>query len=160
LPIGRGRTVNLQNRVVDFLVGGWGLSGILTLQSGPTLGWGNYIYYGGPLNLNPHQPNGLAFDTTQFNTVSAQQLADNVRTFDNQFNNLRRDMTKQLDATLSKSFKFTEKRYVQFRVEAFNMTNRVTFGNPQTAPTNSAFGTIGSQANTPRRIESGLRLVW
>jgi hypothetical protein len=160
LPIGRGRTVNLQNRVLDFLVGGWGLSGILTLQSGPTLSWGDYIYYGGPLNLNPHQPNGLAFDITQFNTVAAQQLADNIRTFDNQFNNLRRDMTKQLDGTLSKSFKFTEKRYVQFRLEAFNLTNRVTFGNPQTAPTNAAFGTIGSQANTPRRIESGLRLVW
>ena len=160
LPIGRGRKFNLQNRVADFLVGGWGLSGILTLQSGPTLSWGNYIYYGGPLNLTPHQPNGVVFDTTQFNTITAQQLADNIRTFDNQFNSLRRDMTKQLDGTLSKSFKFTEKRYVQFRLEAFNLTNRVTFGNPQTNPTNAAFGTIGSQANTPRRIESGLRLVW
>jgi hypothetical protein len=160
LPIGRGRKVNLQNRVVDFLVGGWGLSGILTLQAGPMLTWGNYIYYGGPVNLNSHQPNGLAFDTAQFNMVSAQQLVDNIRTFDNQFNNLRRDMVKQLDATLSKSFKFAEKRYVQFRVEAFNMTNRVTFGGPQTNPTNSAFGTISSQANTPRRVESGLRLVW
>jgi hypothetical protein len=27
-------------------------------------------------------------------------------------------------------------------------------------PTNAAFGTISSQANTPRRVESGLRLVW
>jgi hypothetical protein len=160
LPIGRGQKINLQNRLVDFLAGGWQISGILTLQSGPTLSWGNYIYFGGPLNLNPHQPDGLAFDTTQFVTATASQLADNIRTFDNQFNTLRRDMTKQMDATFSKSFKFTEKRYIQFRVEAFNMTNRVTFGNPQTAPTNSAFGTIGSQANTPRRIESGLRLVW
>jgi hypothetical protein len=160
LPIGRGRKVNLQARWLDFLVGGWGLSGILTLQSGPTLGWGNYIYYGGPLNLQPHQPNGLAFDITRFNTVTAQQLVDNVRTFDNQFNNLRRDMVKQLDGTLSKSFKVSEKRYLQFRFEAFNATNRVTFGAPQTNPTNAAFGTIGSQANTPRRVESGLRLVW
>jgi hypothetical protein len=160
LPIGRGLKVNLQNRLIDSLVGGWQISGILTLQSGPTLGWGNYIYFGGPLNLNPHQPDGLAFDTTQFVTPIAAQLADNVRTFDQQFNNLRRDMTKQLDATLSKSFKFAEKRYIQFRVEAFNLTNRVTFGNPQTSPTNSAFGKIGAQANTPRRIESGLRLVW
>ena len=160
LPIGRGRKVDLQNRMVDFLVGGWGISGIVTLQSGPMLSWGNYIYFGGPLALTPHQPDGLAFDTTRFNTVTAQQLVDNVRTFDNQFNNLRRDMVKQLDATLSKSFKFAEKRYFQFRLEAFNLTNRVTFGAPQTAPTNSAFGTIGSQANTPRRVEAGLRLVW
>jgi hypothetical protein len=160
LPIGRGRRVNIQNRVGDFLVGGWGLSGILTLQSGPTLGWGNYIYYGGPLNLNVHQPDGLAFDITRFNTITAQQLVDNIRTFDQQFNNLRRDPVKQFDATLSKSFRFAEKRYIQFRVEAFNLTNRVTFGGPQTNPTNAAFGTISSQANTPRRVESGLRLVW
>ena len=160
LPIGRGLRVNLQNRVLDSFVGGWQISGILTLQSGPTLGWGNYIYFGGPLNLNPHQPDGLAFDTTQFVTPTNLQLSDNLRTFDNQFNNLRRDMVKQLDTTLSKSFRLTEKRYIQFRIEAFNVTNRVTFGSPQTNPTNAFFGTITSQANTPRRIESGLRLVW
>jgi hypothetical protein len=160
LPIGRGRWMNLQSRWMDSLVGGWGISGILTLQSGPTLSWGNYIYYGGPLNLNPHQPDGYAFDITQFNTISNQQLGSNIRTFDNQFNNLRRDMVKQLDASLTKNFGFGERRYVQVRFEAFNLTNRVTFGNPQTNPTNSAFGTIGSQANTPRRIESALRLVF
>ena len=92
--------------------------------------------------------------------MTAQQLVDNVRTFDNQFNNLRRDRVKNLDGTLSKSFKFAEKKYVQFRFEAFNLTNRVGFGGPQTNPANAAFGTIGSQANTPRRVESGLRLVW
>jgi hypothetical protein len=160
LPIGRGRGLSLQNRVADILVGGWALSGILTLQSGPTLSWGNYIYYGGPLSLDPHQPDGLVFDVTRFNTISAQQLVDNVRTFDNQFNNLRRDMVKQLDGTFSKSFKFAERRYIQVRFEAFNLTNRVTFGGPQTNPTNAAFGTISSQANTPRRVETGLRLVW
>ena len=160
LPIGRGRRVSLQSRVMDSLVGGWGLSGILTLQSGPLLTWGNYIYNGGPLNLQPHQPDGLAFDTSRFNTLSAQQLSGNIQTFDNQFNNLRRDQVKQLDMTMSKSFYFAERKYVQIRFEAFNITNRVTFGVPNTAPTNLAFGTISTQANTPRRIETGLRLVW
>jgi len=51
-------------------------------------------------------------------------------------------------------------RPVQIRFEAFNATNRVTFGGPNTTPTNAAFGTISSQANTPRRIETGLKLVW
>jgi hypothetical protein len=40
------------------------------------------------------------------------------------------------------------------------VTNRVTFGAPNTTPTNAAFGQIGTQANTPRRIETGLKLVW
>jgi hypothetical protein len=78
-----------------------GAQKVLTLQEGPVLSWGNYIYYGGPLNLQRHQPDGLAFDITRFNTVAAQQLVDNVRYFDNQFNNLRRDRVKQLDGTLS-----------------------------------------------------------
>jgi hypothetical protein len=160
LPIGRGRLLNLQSRWMDSLVGGWGLSGILTLQAGPMLGWGNYIYYGGPLNLQPHQPNGLAFDITRFNTISAQQLANNIRTFDNQFNNLRRDMVNQLDMSMTKNFAFAEKKYVQIRFEAFNLPNRVTFGAPNTTATNPAFGTIATQANTPRRIETAVRLVW
>jgi hypothetical protein len=161
LPIGRGRRINLQNRLVDSLVGGWGLSEILTLQSGPVLTWGDYIYFGGPLNLQPNQPNGLSFNTNQFDTITSHQLASDIRTFDNQFNNLRRDPTKQLDMTLNKKFTLGEKgRYLQVRFEAFNLTNHVTFGAPNTAPTNAAFGQISTQANTPRRIETGLRLVW
>jgi hypothetical protein len=160
LPIGRGRKLNLQNRLVDSLVGGWQTSGVLTLQSGPVLTWGDYIYYGGPVGLNAHQPNGLAFNTSQFNTVTAQQLADNIQTFDLQYNNLRRDPSKQVDTSLDKNFRFGERRYLQVRFEAYNLTNHVTFGAPNTAPTNAAFGTIGSQANTPRRLETALRLVW
>jgi hypothetical protein len=126
------------------------------------LTWGDYIYYGGPLNLQPHQPNGLAFDINQFNTVTAQQRASDIRTFDNQFNNLRRDPVKQLDVTMTKNFAFSEsgRKYAQIRFEAFNATNRVTVGAPNTTPTNAAFGTIAAQANTPRRIETGLKLVW
>jgi hypothetical protein len=160
LPIGRGRALNLQNRWLDGLVGGWGLSGILTLQSGPVLNWGDYIYFGGPLNYNAHQPNGTSFDTTQFVTASASQLVYNIRTFDNQFNNLRRDPTKQVDATLTKNFKIRERAYLQVRLEAFNVTNRVTFAAPTTTPTSASFGVIGSQANTPRRLESALKFVW
>jgi hypothetical protein len=160
LPIGRGRRLGLQSRWLDSLVGGWQLSGIMTLQSGPVLSWGNVLYYGGPLQYNPQQPNGTAFDTTRFNTVSSQQLADNIRMFPMYFNNLRRDATKQLDVSMDKNFIFGEHKYLQLRFEAFNVTNHVTFGNVNTSPTNAAFGTIGSQASTPRRIESALRLVF
>ena len=164
LPIGRGRAINLQNRVLDGIVGGWGLNGILTLQSGPVLGWGNYIYMGGQLNYNSHIPvnvNTTSFNTSAFDTVTADQLVFNIRTFDNQFNNLRRDPTEELDMNMTKNFKVTEKgAYFQIRLEAFNVTNRVTFGAPNTTPTSSAFGEIASQANTPRRIQSSLKFVW
>ncbi len=160
LPIGRGRALNLNSRVLDGIAGGWGLSGLLTLQSGPLLGWGNYIYMGGPLDYNAHQPNGTAFNISQFVLPSTAQLADNIRTFDNQFNNLRRDPVKQIDLSMTKNFRFRERAYVQVRLEAFNATNRVTFGAAGTTPTASNFGVIGTQANTPRRLESAIRLVW
>ena len=161
LPIGRGRAINPKSAVVNGLVGGWVLSPILTLQSGPPLNWGNYIYMGGPLNLDPSQPNGAAFNTSVFNTVSAQQLANNVRYFANQFNNLRRDYSNEFDLSLIKDFKFTEKgALLRITFEAFNLPNHVTFGNPSTSPTSSGFATITSQANTPRRIETALKLIW
>jgi len=115
------------------------------------------------LNYQSNQPNGPAFNIAQFNTVSTpvtQQLADNIQTLDLQFNNLRRNHTSEIDTSLDKNFKFAERKYVQIRFEAFNLQNRVTFGAPNTTPTSTAFGTIGSQANTPRRLETAIRLVW
>lgn len=162
LPVGKGRAVNLRSRWTDMFVGGWQLSGSLTLQTGPVLGWGSYdyLYYGGPLGLDATQPNGLAFNTSRFNTVSSQQLQDNIRTFDYYYNNLRRAATNEIDMSMDKNFVFRENKYLQVRFEAYNLANHVTFGGPNLNPTNASFGVIGSQANTPRRIETALRLVW
>jgi hypothetical protein len=158
LPIGRGKRFNFKS--LNLLLGGWALNGVLTLQSGPPLSWGNVLYYGGPINLSNHQPSGQAFDVTRFNTVSSQQLADNIRTFDTMFNSLRRDPTKNLDLSAIKSFPIREHLYLQLRLETYNTTNRVGFGAPNVTPTSTAFGTITSQANTPRKVQLGARLVW
>jgi hypothetical protein len=160
VPVGRGKLLNPHSRIVNAVVGDWALNTVLTLQSGPPIAWGNVIYYGGPLQLNPHQPNGPTFNLADFNMNSSQQLSDNIRTFDTQFNNLRRDPTKNLDVSMLKKFPLGEHKYLQLRFEAFNVTNRVTFGAPNVSPTSSAFGTISSQANTPRQIQIGARLVW
>jgi ribosome recycling factor len=74
--------------------------------------------------------------------------------------NLRRDASQNLDLSMSKSFPFGERRYVQLRIEMFNITNHVTFGPAGIAPTNTAFGTIASQANSPRGMQVGTRVVW
>jgi hypothetical protein len=161
LPIGRNQRIDLRSRLGNTLVGEWKLNAMLTLQSGPVLGtWGNVIYLGGPLNLQQHQPNGVAFDTTRFNTASSQQLSDNIRTFDTQFGNLRRDPTKNVDMSMSKNFPIKEKKYLQIRIETFNTANRVTFGEPNISPTSSAFGMISTQVNSPRAVQLGVRLVW
>ncbi|HZS52992.1 MAG TPA: TonB-dependent receptor [Bryobacteraceae bacterium] len=159
-PIGKGRALDFHSGWANGLLGGWELSANLTFQSGAPLSWGNLIYYGGPLNYNAHQPSGTAFNIAQFNTVSSQQLVYNIRTFPTLFNNLRADPTKNLDASLVKNFQFAEQGLFQLRFETFNVTNRVGFSGPTLTATSSSFGVIGAQANTPRRVQLGARLVW
>jgi hypothetical protein len=160
LPIGRSRLLHINSSWANALIGGWVLNGVYTLESGPPLSWGNVIYLGGPLNLYTRQVDGLAFDTTQFNTVSAQQLASNVRTFQTYFNNLRQDPLNVLDASLMKDFHFSERKYFQVRFETFNTLNRPRFAGPNLSPTSSSFGLITSTVLKPRNVQVSGRLAW
>jgi hypothetical protein len=160
LPFGRGKAVMKDaNRILNYAVGGWNVNLIYTLQPGTPLGWGNIIYLGGPLNLNPHNVDA-SFDTAQFNRVSAQQLSQNRRFFPTRFSNLRQDGVNQVDFSIIKAFPITEKLAMTYRCEFFNSTNRAIFNAPDLSPPSSTFGKILSQANTPRRIQMALRLVF
>jgi hypothetical protein len=168
LPIGKNRAVNLTNRWADGFLGGWILNGIYTAQTGAPLVWsngstttiGDYVYFGGNLDVNPRQVNGVAFNTSDFDTKSADQFQFHIRTFSTTFGNLRQEGINNFDASLLKSFKFTERSYFQIRFESFNIVNHPTFSAPNTTATSSGFGTITAQANLPRQIQLGARLVW
>jgi hypothetical protein len=160
LPLGHGLRFDPGNRIVNAVVGGWAANGSIVFQSGPPLNFGNVVYLGGPLNFNPHNPDGPMFDTTRFLTASNLQPSDNIRVFDSQFNNLRRDTTKNADLSMLKRFSLGERKFLQVRFEGFNISNRVTFAAPNLTATSTAFATITAQANTPRRIQMGLPLVW
>lgn len=171
LPFGKGKAVMKNaNRLLDFAVGGWNLNLITTVTTGTALNWGsdtrgitpaagNVIYYGGPLNLNSHNVDN-SFDVTQFNRVASQQLQWNRRFFPTRFSNLRADSVRQVDFSVIKSFRITESLRMTYRCEFFNSTNRAIFNAPDLVPTSSTFGKITSQANTPRRIQMALRLVF
>jgi Carboxypeptidase regulatory-like domain len=161
LPFGKGKLLAKGARPwQDALIGGWKVSGIMTIQSGPLLSWGNLIYYGGDLNLDARRVSG-AFDTTRFNTVSAQQLANNIRTFPTAFSNLRADGPKNLDLSLQKDFALrAERLHLQYRVEAFNALNHTLFNGPSLTPTSADFGRITGQANISRFLQMSLKLAW
>ena len=160
LPVGRGRKFASQiGSFQNGVIGGWDVAGVITVQSAAPLSWGNVIYLGGSLDLNAHNPNG-AFNTSVFNTVSAQQLANNIRTFPQYFNNLRQDDIKNIESEITKAFPIRERLKLLFRAEAFNTANRVQFGAPTLSPTSTSFGVITSQVNSPRTITFSLRLMF
>ncbi len=63
-----------------------------------------------------------------------------------------------LDASIGKKFRLTERQNIDFRVELFNIANHVSFGPPGRDITSLAsFGQITSQVGTPRNIQFGLK---
>jgi hypothetical protein len=49
---------------------------------------------------------------------------------------------------------------MQVRAEVFNAWNQTNFGNPNTTPTNSAFGRITGTSGDARTWQFALRLVF
>ena len=64
------------------------------------------------------------------------------------------------DVSLSKVFSMGERREVNVRFEGFNVLNRTRFGTPDTSMSGSNFGLVRSQANSPRRLQFAIKLVW
>ncbi|HEY1343233.1 MAG TPA: TonB-dependent receptor, partial [Bryobacteraceae bacterium] len=161
LPFGQGKALHFgSGKWANRLLGGWVINGIFSHESGSPLGWGNLIYLGGDLDIDPRNVNGTAFDTKRFVTASNQQLSFNIRTFPSRFGDLRQDATNNLDASLLKNTRLSERLNLQLRFETFNTLNHVRFSAPNLSATSSSFGRITGQDNLARNVQLGARLVW
>ena len=74
--------------------------------------------------------------------------------------NLRGAGIANWDFALFKTTQIAERYKVQFRMEAFNLFNRVQFGQPGLTDGNASFGVVSSQSNSPRLIQFGLRFSY
>ncbi len=163
LPFGEKRRFNTAFPVANYLISGWNLTEIYTLQpDGAPFAWGDVIYNGSSLNnlkVNPHNVM-TTFDVTQFDQASADQpvTGDHIRTLPTQVTHARADGINSLDLSISKSNRITEKVQAQLRCDAFNSLNHPQFSAPSLTPTSSTFSTISSQANLPRQIQLSFKL--
>ena len=171
LPFGRGRKLGSNSsRAVDMALGGWQVNGFVTLQSGT------------PISMSASNTSGLfAANTLPNNNGTSGKLAGKVHErLDAYFNkavygqpaaftfgnlatrvpDIRVDGVRNFDLSLFKDFPIVERVRVQFRAEFLNAFNTPRFGGPNTSVTSSAFGVIASQANAPRQIQFGLKVLW
>ena len=168
LPFGTGKRFSVQSRWANMLIGGWGMNAIYTFQTGAPITWvngsttspGDYVYMGDKIVLNNRENNSPAFNTSAFDTKSADQFQYHIRTFSTTFGNLRQDGINELSPSVTKRFTITEKTSFQLRCEAYNVMNHPTFAAPNTTATNTAFGTINAQANRTRTIQLGARFIF
>jgi hypothetical protein len=139
LPVGKGKLLNINNRVANAIVGGWQAGGILMLQSGIP----QTITIGGVdrsvTNSTYDRPDSTGIGTAIDNPTPNgwYNRAAFVENAVGAFGNTGRNTATapgiySINAEVHKNFvmPYNEHHQVQFRVEAFNALNHPNFGGP------------------------------
>jgi hypothetical protein len=172
LPWGPGKKW-MSNGMLGKVIGGWQLSGLLVVQSGQalTIG-GNVTLLNTPgnsayVNLTGDQkvlggegPGLLYFDPAVYSLPAAGSQG-----------NMKRHSGPDgpgywnLDGSLFKRFAVGGTRYAEFRIDAYNVTNSVRWGNPNTAyappsTTGNTFGQITGTSGSQRSLRFGGRFAF
>ncbi|MGH9628250.1 MAG: TonB-dependent receptor domain-containing protein, partial [Bryobacteraceae bacterium] len=157
LPFGRGRRfLSGAPKIVDAIAGGWALSGIYSYNSGEYLRFAPMLVDGDPTLDNPTRERW--FDGTKF----ARQPAFTRRTNPLQFDDLKGPRFQNLDLTIAKTYRLTERLGFELRMEAYNATNSFMSANPIVDVTLPTFGRITQQKTGffGRQFQYSGRLRW
>jgi hypothetical protein len=170
LPLGPGRRW-LSSGMAGKILGGWQISTLFIAQSGQPL---TITANGGLLNTpgaaafadqigTPRILGGLGPGKQYFDPAAYAQPVAGTQ------GNMSRNSGPegpgfwQLDGALFKRFHITSSKYAEFRVDAYNVTNSVRWGNPSTGfniATGSTFGQIGGTTGGQRQIRFGGRFAF
>ncbi len=154
------------NKAAGYLVNGWQLNAIVTLDSGLPFtvlsgtdrslsGIGNDY---ADLIGNPARPAGVSSIQEYFNTAAFAAAAPG--TFGTAGRNILRGPNFfDIDMSVFKDFNFTDRWRLQFRSEAFNVENRTNLQNPTATVSSGTFGRI-TAAYDPRVFQFALKLFF
>jgi hypothetical protein len=172
LPFGRSRLLlSSIPKALDYFIGGWQANGIYTYRTGLPLqisNGGNNTFLGSP-GQRPNNNGQSAklsgpvesrlneyFNIADFSQAGNFTFGTTSRTSPD----LRAPSTHNLDASLFKNFQIQEHATLQFRGEAFNVSNTPLWASPgTTVNAASGFGVITS-ATAQRVIQLALKLMF
>lgn len=171
LPFGRKRSLlSSIPKVFDYFIGGWQANGIYTYHTGLPLqisNGGNNTFLGSP-GQRPNNNGQSAklsgsvesrlnqyFNAADFSQAGNFTFGTTSRTSPD----LRAPSTHNLDASLFKNFRIQERTTLQFRGEAFNVSNTPVWAAPGTTVNVAGFGAITS-ATAQRVIQLALKLMF
>ncbi len=172
LPFGRGQKFLRRGGAINAIFGGWQMTGILSVQSGQyfDLTLANAFADLGTNGVGAWRPNvigdhrlsnptpDLWLDPAAFETPldsSGNPTFGNLGR-----NSLQEDGIFNWDIGLMKNFRITERVRLQFRWEAFNVTNHPSYGTPNTNFSSPDVGKITSTLGLPRQQQLGLRVTF
>jgi hypothetical protein len=181
VPFGKGQKY-ASSGLLNYIAGGWTLNGIVSFSSGRPFsvgatgdlahiayntaccdfGFGNYErlnLVGNPnsgscSNGSPVHTAGCWINNTAFQTPAAGTFGNLGR------NSLRSDRFKNVDFSLFKLFTITESKKLEFRFEAFNLTNTPVLAIPDQNNSDASFAQVSKTANTARQLQFGLKLYF
>ncbi len=169
LPIGRGKLLHPENVVLNQAVGGWSfgvvaeantgtpLSPIMAANNTDTFSLGNRPNLVGDPNLSSSRPRSQKL-AEWFNTAAFADPAQGQPSAIGLFGNAPRSFGTgpgqfNVDLSLLKDFRATERVDLQLRLEALDALNHANFANPNTQFGSAAFGQVtGLYSGTPARI--------
>lgn len=175
LPFGRGATfLSTSNGIVNAIVGGWNLSGLIHWTSGlpfsgtDGMGWGTdwatqsfafvtqNVASGGHRVINGN-PNAFSNPSAAYDASSLPPFAG----MSGQRNVFRGDGFFSIDSSITKEFRIVEGHTLKFQWDVFNTTNSVRF-DPHSVQNNpfagaQSFGVYSKQLVDARRMQLGLR---
>lgn len=198
LPFGPGRSFATGNRVADAIIGNWQVNGILNLTSGRLFDVTGSNTISGTGSITTERANAVGDPRSgtcpSGATVGALSCWFNISPFalpstgtfgDFGRNVLRGDYRKDFDFSVFRSFPITESTRLEFRAEAFNLTNTPIWGNPGSNlssnlkclktgavqapcttgsidPVNNTFGVVTSTATgyNPRQLQFALKFYF
>jgi hypothetical protein len=165
-PFGGGRRFLSGGGKAAMILGGWRFSGVFVARSGSPVSVSGNRLAANAAPSNTNRPDRIAqpkilggqgpgqkyFDTAVFVEPAPGNWGNAGR------NTLRGPGYVNLNGGLFREFPLPWERYkLQFRLEAFNVTNTPHFGNPSGSFTAAAFGQISSTSGE-RQARLGLRL--